>query len=113
MGGPYEENPDGTFHRGYNKINEVVGNMLIYTMDNDANGGLELEAMCWDGDSGGPALIEVDGKKKIAGVNSTGEGPGYGKKDEFTRLGSPHANTWILDNIKDHTVGEGVTIDDC
>jgi len=40
---------------------EIEDNMLIYTMDRERNGGLDLEAIAWSGDSGGPALIEVGG----------------------------------------------------
>ena len=87
--------------------------MLIYTMDTQADGGLALEAADWSGDSGGPALIDVSGTDKIAGVNSNGQGPGYGNEDEMTRLGSAFAYKWIQDNIADSTVGNGVSISDC
>ena len=53
---------DGIFHRGYNKVNEIVDNMLVYTMDKPEDGGLDLEAMGHNGDSGSPALIYDDEK---------------------------------------------------
>lgn len=33
--------------------------MLVYSMERLADGGLELEAQAWEGDSGGPGFIEV------------------------------------------------------
>lgn len=102
--------PDGTFHRGKNIFKKIHYNMLIYTMNEDA---LDLEAMDWAGDSGGPAFIEVDGTDKIAGVNSNGSCCYYGDEDEFTRLGSTFAYAWIEANIADSGVGNGVSIGDC
>ena len=58
---------------------------------------MPLEAIAWDGDSGGPALIEVDsetGELQIAGVNSNGDCCTYGDEDEYTRLGGI-AYDWI------------------
>jgi len=31
-------------HRGYNVVNEIIDEMLFYTMDRRIDGGLELEA---------------------------------------------------------------------
>ena len=59
--GPMGEEPSraGEFHAGENVWERIESGMLVYSMDSQANGGLELEALAWDGDSGGPALIEV------------------------------------------------------
>ena len=43
--------------------------------------------MAWDGDSGGPAFIEVGGELQIAGVNSFGFCCQYDNMDYYTRLG--------------------------
>ena len=46
-----------TFHRGYNVINEIRGNVLALTMDRPENGGLELEVAGYYGDSGSGGLV--------------------------------------------------------
>ena len=43
------------FHRGFNEINEIDKNQVLFTMDQD---GLELEAMGWYGDSGSGTFVE-------------------------------------------------------
>ena len=48
--------------------------MLVYTMDKEEDGGLDLEAMGHNGDSGSPALVwdeEIE-QYLIAGVYSHG-----------------------------------------
>merc|ERR1712228_488297 len=65
-GGPYTST-GGTLHFGHNIFDSIVGNQLMYTMTQN---GLEYEAIAWSGDSGGPALIDVNGTMKLAGVNS-------------------------------------------
>ena len=56
------------FHRGYNVFHSVRNDMLLYYMDRPEDGGLELEAQGYYGDSGSGALIERDGQLHIAGV---------------------------------------------
>lgn len=68
--------------------------MIKYKMRAPGDGALPLEAMAWDGDSGGPAFIEVDGDLHIAGVNSYGDCCSYGDFDYYTRLGGA-AYEWI------------------
>ena len=72
------------FHRGYNNVNEIRNNMLVYTMDQN---GLPLEAMGHSGDSGSGAFIDIDGTLLIAGVKSNGEGATWGSENEYTRVG--------------------------
>ena len=43
------------FYRGFNEINEIDKNQVLFTMDQD---GLELEAMGWYGDSGSGTFVE-------------------------------------------------------
>ena len=77
----------GTFHAGRNIVHDIWNGMVTYTMTSQADGGLPLEAMAWDGDSGGPAFIEVGGELQIAGVNSFGFCCQYDNTDYYTRLG--------------------------
>ena len=83
------------FHRGYNNVNEIRNNMLVYTMDQD---GLPLEAMGHSGDSGSGAFIDIDGTLLIAGVKSNGEGATWGSENEYTRVGGI-AQPWIEANL--------------
>jgi len=79
------------FHRGYNNVNRISNNMLVYTMDRD---GHELEAMGHSGDSGSGAFIDIDGTLLIAGVKSNGENARWGSENEYTRVGGL-AHPWI------------------
>ena len=77
----------GTFHAGRNIVHDIWNGMVTYTMTSPDEGALPLEAMAWDGDSGGPAFIEVDSELQIAGVNSFGFCCQYDNTDYYTRLG--------------------------
>ena len=120
VGGTAPSVSDGTygmFHRGYNVFTDVKNEMLVYKMDKESAGGLELEAIAYDGDSGGPAFIEVNGALQIAGINSFGdcdppEKCPYGSKDYYIRLGGDVAYNWIQSNMVDNgTIG--VANSDC
>ena len=93
------------FHRGYNVINEIQNNMLVYTMDSPENGGLDLESMGHYGDSGSGALMvepegatEADGEIYIIGVKSNGGMGQWGTSHQYTRVGGYHWD-WIDANI--------------
>ena len=112
IGGPYTDPNVIFFYGGKNVVDSIYYNMMVYTMS-EGDEGLPLEAIAWSGDSGGPALIDVNGTRKIAGVNSNGSCCNYGDEDEFTRLGSDFAYKWIMENIADSSADMGVLIDDC
>lgn len=87
--GDYDESHHQSqiFHRGYNVINEISNNMLVYTMDTIENGGLELESMGHYGDSGSGALmVDPEGATEfsegseiyVIGVKSNGGMGQYG-----------------------------------
>ena len=89
------------FHRGYNVVNAIVNNMLVYTMDRPEDGGLPLESMGHYGDSGSGALLfEPDGtvdsdgfpngKRWIIGVKSNGGPAQWGTSHQYTRVGGYH-----------------------
>ena len=97
-------------HRGYNHIEQIRDNMLIYTVDRPSNGGLDLEVSGHQGDSGSGALIEVDGELYIAGVLSHGQIPvGIGTFGAYTRVGGYHLD-WIEDNLN---INRRVAADGC
>jgi hypothetical protein len=77
---------------------DSVSSAWIYLSFDAPPAGTELEGAPGPGDSGGPAIITVGGRRLVAGVSSAGfdghDGPGsYGAVDAFTRV-STHA-AWI------------------
>ena len=85
------------FHRGYNVVNEVTGNMLEYTFDRPADGGLDLEAMGHYGDSGSGALLVEGGEMYIIGVKSNGGPAQWDTTHQYTRVGGYH-HDWVEAN---------------
>ena len=78
------------FHRGRNVINEVRDDLLIYTMDSIADGGLWDEVMGHFGDSGSGALIVHNDEFHIIGVKSHGGYGQYGTSHAYTAVGGSH-----------------------
>lgn len=68
-------------------------------MDRPEDGGLELEAMGFFGDSGSGALIEREGQLHVAGVYSNTEGAYWGSSSFYARVGDYHAE-WIEANLE-------------
>ena len=91
------------FRIGKNIINRITENTLQYSLDRPSHGGLDLEAIGWSGDSGGPALIERDGKLYVTGVNSGGDCCSYGSVDEICRLSSKISQDFIQKSIIDNS----------
>ena len=92
------------FHRGYNTVNKIRKNLVKYSMDKPKRGGLPMESMAHNGDSGSAALYEKDGEKYIIGVKSYGEGARWGSKHAYVWTGGP-ALDWIQANMnRDITV---------
>ena len=88
---------DGRARAATSRVDSVSGDWLYFSFDAPP-AGTDLEGAPGPGDSGGPAVIVVDGKPMIVGVSSAGfdgrDGPGsYGAVDAFTRV-STHA-AWI------------------
>jgi len=93
--------------RAYNKIVDVEDRWICYVFDKPPS-GLKLEGISGDGDSGGPVLIEVEGKWKLAGLaswkkhahdNTLVLHPGfYGQKNYNVRIS--HYVGWIEDQIR-------------
>ncbi|MEM7416226.1 MAG: trypsin-like serine protease [Gemmatimonadota bacterium] len=73
-----------------NRIETADDGLLVFVFDEGPD-ATELEGTPAGGDSGGPALLDVDGTYLIAGVSSMG-GPGrngpatYGARDYFARV---------------------------
>ncbi len=92
--GPVED--DGRIRGATNRIDEAAEAWLRFVFDApDAENATDLEGISGPGDSGGPALLVIDGTASIAGINSgqddvaTGGQPGrYGVSEYYTRVSS-------------------------
>lgn len=84
-----------------NRIDEIDDDWIYFTFDR-GEAATKLEGVSGPGDSGGPALVEKDGRLYTLGVSvfSDGEdGPGrYGVREIYTRV-STHRD-WILSAIE-------------
>ena len=98
------------YHSGENVVNQISDNMLQYTFDDAANGGLATEAMGHFGDSGSGALVEQNGTLFIAGVKSNGEDGFFGSSHEYTRAGGI-TRAWIYANLD--SIDANVPVESC
>lgn len=81
---------DGKRRAATNVVTDAGPKRLFFVFDEPPN-GLELEGVSGPGDSGGPAIIVVDGTPHVAGVSSASMNgrPGrYGVTDVYTRVSS-------------------------
>lgn len=91
----------GELRRAYNRVSSADGQWLTYSFDAGPEGH-PLEGATGSGDSGGPLLIEVDGKWTLAGLSAwqyaTGEisefqPSRYGQVNYLVRIS--HYADWI------------------
>ena len=107
-----------TFHRGYNVVDAIRGNMLRYSMTKPEDGGLDLESMSIGGDRGGGALLEINPdepdpklrRHRIVGVSSNGYNSEWRSLHDYTYVGDYHTD-WIQANLE--SLDEQVPADDC
>jgi hypothetical protein len=88
-GAPFRRT-DGTRRAVANRIDDAGPKRVFLTFDAPPS-GLALEGVGAPGDSGGPALAEVDGRLVLVGVSSASMNgrPGtYGVVDVYTRISS-------------------------
>jgi trypsin len=87
---------DQRLRRVTNRISGVTDDWLQMSFDRPP-GGTALEGVCGEGDSGGPALLELDGALAIAGVSSWQDHDGplgtYGCVEHYARVSSRRG--WI------------------
>lgn len=88
---------DGRFRRGENRVDAISPRLRFKFDAPDSDRALLLEAVSGPGDSGGPAFIESEGVRYLAGVSSFQEdvtAPGiYGVVENYERV-SDHVE-WI------------------
>lgn len=87
-GGPWSQ--DRRRRAATSRVDEAGAGRLVFRFDAPP-GGTDLEGAPGRGDSGGPALLEEDGRYAVAGISSAGfdgeAGPGtYGAVDHYTRV---------------------------
>jgi hypothetical protein len=74
-----------------NKVTQALENYLTFSFDAPPQ-AMDLEGISGPGDSGGPALIEVDGKTFVVGVSSANDDRGaagpcrYGSTEYYARV---------------------------
>jgi Trypsin len=88
-GAPFQRT-DGRRRAVTNKIDDAGPKRIFLTFDAPPS-GLTLEGVGAPGDSGGPALIEANGRLALAGVSSAsmnGKPGTYGVVDVYTRISS-------------------------
>jgi hypothetical protein len=93
---------DGVFRRGENLVDAVIPRLRFRFDEPNSDLSLPLEAVSGPGDSGGPAFVEVDGTRFLAGVSSFQEdisAPGiFGVTENYERI-SDHID-WIERNFE-------------
>jgi hypothetical protein len=93
---------DGKIRGATNKLERVNETSVFFEFD-APDTATDLEGISGPGDSGGPALLKVDGKWAIAGVSSANMGNGkglcrYGTTEVYARVST--AIEWIEETIK-------------
>ena len=98
-----------------NRIDGADESWISFTFDSaGAKNATELEGISGPGDSGGPALVEKNGKTYIAGISSHQEGQAkygkgrYGVTEYYTRV-SRYAG-WIGETISSYKKTNPVTV---
>jgi hypothetical protein len=92
--------------RGATSVVERADHEWLYFTFHDSSTATDLEGISGPGDSGGPALIEKEGKWYVAGISVWGQ-PGpkgrgtYGAKEGYTRVSS--YLDWIHDTLQGKT----------
>ena len=94
---------DGKMRGATNKLESVDESSVLFQFDPPET-ATDLEGISGPGDSGGPALLMVDGKWAIVGVSSANRGNGkgpcrYGTTEYYARVST--AIDWIEQTMKD------------
>ena len=96
---------------GFNKVTSAHDRWFCYQFDKGTS-ALPLEAIGGDGDSGGPALLEVDGEWVLAGMMSWKLSDGDFRTANQGRYGQTNCNVrisyhrlWIETQITSDSAG--------
>ncbi len=85
---------DGRLRGATNRVEDAGADVLRWTFDDPSSPGTtDLEGISGPGDSGGPALLEVEGRLWVLGVSVAQDGMGrgrgrYGVVEYYTRVSS-------------------------
>jgi hypothetical protein len=100
--GPQQGERDNKIRGATNRIDRIDPTSIIFKFETPPD-GTDLEGLAGPGDSGGPALLEQDGKLYLLGVGcfsgaESQETAGrYGTSDHYARVST--RRSWILDTI--------------
>ncbi len=95
---------DGELRGAHNVVDAVeFGQWLVFDFDSPPD-GLELEGISGPGDSGGPALAEIDGKLFTLGVSSANDSPSgvhcaYESSEYYARVSA--AGGWLEETMRE------------
>jgi hypothetical protein len=97
VGSARERHDDGVWRAATSLVDSVSTESLFLSFDAPPN-GTKYEGAPSAGDSGGPALLDLDGRLFVAGISSAGfdgqHGPAsYGAVDVYTRVATQKAWT--------------------
>ncbi len=101
MTGPQRE--DGKQRAATNTVADTMDNYVIFKFDAPPD-ATDLEGISGPGDSGGPALAEVEGRTSIIGVSSANDAAGakgpcrYQSTEYYARVST--AAEWIRETMK-------------
>lgn len=100
--GPREGERDDKVRGATNRIDRIDPTSIIFKFETPPD-GTDLEGLAGPGDSGGPALLEEDGKLHLLGVGCFSDAPTqeaagrYGTSDHYARVST--RRSWILGTI--------------
>jgi len=93
---------DGKLRAAHNRLDRVNEGSIFFNFDAPPS-ALDLEGISGPGDSGGPALAEIQGKWNIVGISSSNIGNGrglcrYGTTEMYARVST--ALDWLKKTMK-------------
>lgn len=99
-----------------NSIDQVEPHWVCFTFDAPGSANAtELEGISGPGDSGGPAFVDINGKRFLVGVSSFQKGKDrfgkgrYGVTEYYARVSNYHK--WISTVINNYSPGKKVSIE--
>jgi hypothetical protein len=107
LSGP--QGDDGKWRGATNTVASVMENWITFKFDRPPN-ATELEGISGPGDSGGPALVELDGKTYVIGISSANDDAGaagpcrYDSTEYYARVST--GADWIHKTVQSDLPGQ-------
>ncbi|MEZ6241995.1 MAG: trypsin-like serine protease [Phycisphaerales bacterium] len=99
-----DEHDDGRLRAARNVVDSIAyDHWLVFDFDAPPD-ALDLEGISGPGDSGGPAIAEIDGRLYVVGVSSSNDAHGgkpctYGSNEYYPRVSA--AADWLDDTMRE------------